>query len=283
MTSTQPDYIRLRFPVGEHDEPLQALLHSLEPLGFLEEEDSWESYFSCDAWDAGVADAFTSALHRLDLDVVYDIERFEKQNWNKEWEDSITPVRVSDRIVITPSWHSVETHDDEIVLVIDPKMSFGTGFHATTRLMLRLLEQQVRPGDTVLDVGTGTGVLAIAAVKLGAASAEGMDIDEWSKENAEENCIRNGVLQEVSIHHGSLETVHGPYDLILSNITRNDNIEMLPALAGMLRRGGRIILSGFYTTDRSDLDAALKKSGFVLTGELAEDEWHAISGEKSAQ
>jgi ribosomal protein L11 methyltransferase len=283
MTTAQQDYIRLRFPVGEHDEQLQALLHALEPLGFLEEEDSWEAYFACDAWDGAAADEFAAAMQRLDIEVVYDVERFEKQNWNKEWEDSITPIRVSERIVITPSWHSVEAGEDEIVLVIDPKMSFGTGFHATTRLMLRLMEQHVRADDIVLDVGTGTGVLAIAAVKLGAAAAEGMDIDEWSKENAEENCIRNGVLQQVRIHHGSLETVHGPYDLILSNITRNDNIDMLPALAGMLRLGGRIILSGFYTTDRNDLLAAMQQCGFVLTGDMAEDEWHAISGEKSSQ
>lgn len=283
MSTAQPDYIRLRFPVSEHDEQVQALLHTLEPLGFLEEENTWEAYFSCDAWDGGVADAFNASLHRLQLDIVYDVERFEKQNWNKEWEDSITPVRVSDRIVITPSWHTVDTREGEILLVIDPKMSFGTGFHATTRLMLRLMEQAVHPGDTVLDVGTGTGVLAIAAVKLGAEAAEGMDIDEWSKENAEENCIRNGVLSHVRIHHGSLETVLGPYDLILSNITRNDNIEMLPALAGMLRRGGRIVLSGFYTTDRSDMLSALRDNGFTMTAEMAEDEWHAISGEKASQ
>ncbi|MCZ7555616.1 MAG: 50S ribosomal protein L11 methyltransferase [Bacteroidia bacterium] len=282
MSTEQPDYIRLRFPVSEHDEQVQALLHSLEPLGFLEEESTWEAYFPCEAWDGGISDAFSASLHRLRLDIVYDVERFEKQNWNKEWEDSITPVRVSDRIVITPSWHTVDTREDEILLVIDPKMSFGTGFHATTRLMLRLMEQTVQAGDTVLDVGTGTGVLAIAAVKLGAQAAEGMDIDEWSKENAEENCIRNGVLSQVRIHHGSLETVHGPYDLILSNITRNDNIEMLPALAAMLRKGGRIVLSGFYSTDRGDLLSALHDNGFTLIAEMAEDEWHAISGEKAS-
>ncbi len=279
--STLPEYVRLRFPRSAQDSLLQSILHGLDPLGFLDEDDTWEAYFDCEDWDSRVASLFAEALKRNEVEIVYDIERFEKQNWNKEWEDSITPVRVSDRFIIAPSWHPVHSNPDEIVLVIDPKMSFGTGFHATTRLMLRLMENATKPGDVVLDVGTGTGVLAIAAIKLGASFAEGMDIDEWSKENAEENCVRNGVLNEVRIHHGSLETVCGPYDLILSNITRNDNIDMLPALSGMLPPGGRIVLSGFYYTDRDDMIAAIEANGLELTDELSEDEWHAISGVKS--
>ncbi len=277
---TTPEYIKLRFPRGENDEVLQSVLVNFEPLGFLEEEDAWEAYFDCAAWDETIAKLFQEAVVRNDLTITYDIERFHKENWNKEWEDSITPVRVSDRIVITPSWHPVPTVDNEIVLVIDPKMSFGTGFHATTRLMLRLMERVTHAGDRVLDVGTGTGVLAIAAIKLGATSAEGMDIDEWSMENALENCVRNQTVNEVRIHHGSLETVHGPYELVLSNITRNDNIDMLPAIAGMLVPGGRVVLSGFYTADRGEILAAMSLNDIAHDMELNEDEWHAISGVK---
>jgi ribosomal protein L11 methyltransferase len=277
---TTESYIRLRFPRGSHDDILQALLHDFCPLGFLDEDDTWEAYFDADRWDEGVAMQFAEVMEGRNIVTTYDIERFEKRNWNKEWEDSITPVRVSERLIITPSWHVIKSQGDEIVLVIDPKMSFGTGFHPTTRLMLRLLQGAVTPGDRVLDVGTGTGVLAIAAIKLGAAFAEGIDTDEWSMENALENCVRNGISDRVSIHRGSLEAVHGPYEVILSNITRNDNIAMLPGMSDMLLPGGRIILSGFLTADRQDMLQALSMPGIDMTHELHEHEWHALCGVK---
>ncbi len=279
MTTSQ-SYIRLRFPRSEQDNLIQDILHSFEPLGFLDEEDYWEAYFDTLQWDDGVRGSFVEALRREDVSLPYDIERFEKENWNKEWEESITPVRVSERILIRPSWHKVEAQEQDIVLVIDPKMSFGTGFHATTRLMLRLTERVAAVGDRVLDVGTGTGVLAIAALKLGAASAVGVDIDEWSRENAEENCLRNGIGEEMTVLQGSIDLVEGPFTLILSNITKLDNIDMLPQLADLLEADGRIVLSGFYSGDGADVKEAMRRNGLEPLEDMHEDEWMAISGEK---
>jgi len=251
------------------------------PLGFLEEDEWWEVYFEASDWEKHARETFFEAVERQGLAVTYDIQRFEKENWNKEWEDSIAPIRVSDRILITPSWRKAETNECDIILVIDPKMSFGTGFHATTRLMLRSLEQAVRVGDRVLDVGTGTGVLAIAAIKLGASSADGVDTDEWSMENALENATRNTVAEAFHVYSGSIEHVNGPYDLVLSNITKLDNIGMLPDFTSLLAPGGRLILSGFYSDDVPDVLTEMQRHGYTLTQRLEEDGWAALCGERT--
>ena len=116
-----------------------------------------------------------------------------EKNWNSAWEETIRPIRVSERIVVAPTWHPFNGGPGDIVLTIDPKMSFGTGYHESTRLLLGLMERHLRIGARVLDAGTGTGILAIAALKLGAASAIAFDIDEWSFVNAVDNTRLNGV------------------------------------------------------------------------------------------
>ncbi|MDT8325147.1 MAG: 50S ribosomal protein L11 methyltransferase [Bacteroidota bacterium] len=273
-----PVFVRARFPRTAHDDQLQAQLIARDPLGFLEEDDWWEVYFNESEWDA-VASALQTSWQSISPPVIPDVQHFDQENWNAQWEQSIRPIAVSDRIVITPSWHEVKDSEG-LVLVIDPKMSFGTGYHQTTRLMLRLMEDDVRAGDVLLDVGTGTGVLAIAGVLLGAARADGVDTDEWSYENAMENAQRNRVSDRVRFAHGSLEHASGPYDAILSNITKLDNIAMLAAFGDLLRPGGRLLLSGFYRDDVADIRTALDELHFPVTREMHEDEWAALCAVK---
>ncbi len=181
----------LRAPANEAlRELLSFRLHELGFTGFLEAVDGFHCYILKTLWN--------DALHQQLLLVVKEglprpaeisgIAEIENQNWNRQWEESIQPVEISPRIVITPSWHAVPHGGDRIVLVIDPKMSFGTGYHESTRLMLRMMERAITKDSFVLDVGTGTGILAIAAVKLGARSAVGIDIDEWSYRECERKC-----------------------------------------------------------------------------------------------
>lgn len=269
-------FLRARFPSNEHDSTMQGMLITHDPLGFLEEDQWWEVYFEEDLWPA-VEASFLRRLEAEGLTAAYELETFDQQNWNQEWEDSIQPIRVSDRFLITPSWHPVEQTDNLTVMVIDPKMSFGTGYHATTRLMLRLMEITMREGDRVLDVGTGTGVLAIAGVLLGAREADGVDTDEWSYDNALENAQRNGVDDRCFFRLGSIEQANGKYDLILSNITKMDNLQLLPAYLHRLNDQGRLVLSGFYSQDATDLRMALENLGFRVLDELTEDEWSAIN------
>lgn len=200
------------------------------------------------------------------------------RNWNEEWEKTITPLHVSDRITITPGWHTVSETEGTIVIVIDPKMSFGTGYHETTRLTLQLLEKYVTPGVSVMDVGTGTGVLAIAAVRLGAGRAIGCDTDEWAYANALENVERNRVGDRVEIFQGSLgDGASGPVDLLAANIQRTVLLELLPAMRHTLLPGGILLLSGLLRTDEQTMIDALHDQGFRLREELIENEWIAIA------
>lgn len=201
-----------------------------------------------------------------------------ERNWNEEWEASIQPIKVTDRIVIAPTWHPYTAQGDEIVLTIDPKMSFGTGYHETTRLMLRLLEKHVRPGIRLVDVGTGTGVLAIAAMRLGASSAVGVDIDEWSFENAIENVKLNGLSASIVIALGGVEVIPDEqFDLIAANIQRNVIEGMIGQLLLRLKTGGVLLLSGLLLIDRDPLVSFLSRSGLTIAEEITENEWIAFA------
>ncbi len=269
-------YIELIFAAGERDELLQATLYDFEPQGIVEDDLQWKAYFTKQMW-SGQGREMAAALEEIEPGITYSVNEVQQQNWNAIWEASIQPVHVSNRIVIAPSWSGYAAQDNEIVIVIDPKMSFGTGFHESTRLMIRLSERWIREGDRAIDVGTGTGVLAIAAVKLGASHAIGVDIDEWAEDNAGENIERNDVRDQVEIYIGSVERAEGTFDLILSNITRNDNIALLPEYAKMLNPGGRLILSGLYVHDEEAVLLACSRYGFEKADEEIENEWIALT------
>lgn len=274
-------FVRVRFPSTSSDSTLQGMLVRHDPLGFLEEDHWWDAYFEEELWPE-IERHFLARLEAEGYTAAYELETFEQRNWNQEWEDSIEPIRVSERFLITPSWHAPDVADDVTVLVIDPKMSFGTGYHPTTRLMLRLMEGLLREGDRVLDVGTGTGVLAIAAVRCGAREADGVDTDEWSYDNAVENAQRNRVADRCRFRLGSIEQATGQYDLILSNITKIDNLQMFPRYLEHLDAGGRLVLSGFYAHDANDLRMALENLGMRVAAESTEEEWCAMSAVKDA-
>ena len=273
----QRTFIQLRFDDFTSKEEIESLLFLYEPLGIHEEDDAWFCYFDEREWLARIAPELLPRLRAALPDIRFQFLEVRQHNWNEEWERSVTPIRVSDRFVISPTWHHVEVPAQTILLTIDPKMSFGTGYHPTTRLMLRLLESSVCGGERMLDVGTGTGVLAVAAVKLGAHSAMGVDTDEWSYDNAIENLERNGVLDRVEIRHGSLEQAVGRFDIIAANITRNDNIGMLEQYRSLLNENGILVLSGFYETDIPDLRHAAALHGFEEIARLSEELWSAIS------
>src|SRR5512143_259052 len=201
-------------------ENLLAVFSQLGFEGFWEDEGTLRCYISAHRWNPGLLEEIQStaalvARSSSSPSPLIRIRLLENRNWNEEWEKSIRPIRVTDRIVIRPSWQPFIPLHGDLVLTIDPKMSFGTGYRATTRLVLRLMENAVRPGSTMLDVGTGTGVLAIAGVMLGCESAVACDIDEWSYENARENAGVNGVADRVTLIHGDISLAPRiPFDLV---------------------------------------------------------------------
>lgn len=206
----------------------------------------------------------------------------EEKNWNEEWEKSLNVIQVSDRVVIKPSSRNYDKKDNEIVITIDPKMSFGTGEHQTTKLVVRLLEKYVKKGMKVLDAGTGTGILSIAAVKLGAAGAIAFDIDEWCYENAKENTALNSVSGDIDIRIGDIGIVpEKDFDLILANIQKNILLELSGEFSGKLKQNGIILLSGLLWDDEEDIRNEFSSKGFSHVETIRMDDWIALSLIKS--
>ena len=257
-------------------ELIPALLTEAGFSGFVDDETGFHCYIEKSLYTKDARDQLQHALALAgDLPVAILSEKeIANRNWNEEWEKTITPLRVSDKVIIAPSWHPATPAPGEIVVTIDPKMSFGTGYHESTRLMIRLIEQYIQPSMRVLDVGTGTGVLAIVAVKMGGSSAIAIDIDEWTAVNGEENVERNGLQGKIDIRHGDLAVVpESGFDMILANIQRNVILELLPEMLARLTPAGILLFSGLMVDDRSVIEQALQQMNCVSAQVIQENEW----------
>lgn len=200
----------------------------------------------------------------------------ETQNWNALWEANFSPVEVDGRLLIRAPFHAAAPEGREEVVIM-PKMSFGTGHHATTALMAgALLDLDVR-GRCGLDMGSGTGVLAILAAKRGAASVDAVDIDEWADENCRENCAANGVADRVHPMLGDVRCIAGRrYDFIVANINRNILMADMPAYAAALEAGGTLLLSGFLEADLPVLAGRAAELGLQVAETRTNNGWMMI-------
>ncbi|MFA3783767.1 50S ribosomal protein L11 methyltransferase [Melioribacteraceae bacterium 4301-Me] len=201
----------------------------------------------------------------------------ENKNWNEEWEKKIQVIEVTDKIVIKPSFKEYNAKKGQIIITIDPKMSFGTGEHQTTQLMLQLIEKYIVKGDKVLDVGTGTGILAIASIKLGAARALAIDNDEWCFNNANENVKINLVEDKIRIQLAEIHEIQEKnFDLILANINKNVLLSIADDVYSKIKKTGRLILSGLLLNDEKEVINKYTSVGFQLAEKKYKDEWLAI-------
>jgi ribosomal protein L11 methyltransferase len=261
-------------------ELLSGIVWEFEITGLLEDNDHI-SVFTSENSPAN-EEQFKVALMKLKNEKLIESFRIEKEiledkNWNVIWEKSREVIRVSDKIVIKPTFKEYSAKHGEIVLTIDPKMSFGTGEHQTTRLILRLLEKIVKPGMKVLDVGSGTGILAIASVKLGASKAVAVDFDEICLDNCRENCLLNAVSNSVEIITGEIDEVKEiGFDLILANIQKNVLLEIAEKIQAKLKSGGSVILSGLLEADQSAIEKKYHSVGFKTKFIDTKDEWIAL-------
>jgi ribosomal protein L11 methyltransferase len=275
----------LEISISATEAQREMLLPTMTELGcngFQETDDALLCYVDRSRWTPEHARELEEALKRILRSITVNasitFREIADTNWNAEWERSIQPITVGDRFLISPSWHEPANPENRILLRIDPKMSFGTGYHETTRLVLRLLESYTPRGCRMLDVGTGTGILAIAAVKLGAASATGIDNDDWSIRNALENIVQNHAEGIVTISPATTgEFPPAAFDLITANITLNTNIEMLPEFRRILKPGGVALFSGLLDYDRETMLTNLGKFAFEVIEERSENEWIAIA------
>jgi len=279
-------YLEITIPVGEKQREL--LLPSLIEFGceaFQDTDRALLCYVDRSGWSDQTFESFkdrlTCAVDAISSGAEIQYRDIHEENWNEQWEKTIRPIEVGKTIVIKPSWCTYENRDNRIVIQIDPKMSFGTGYHETTRLILTLLERYTSPQSRMLDVGTGTGILAIAAIKLGAGSAVGVDNDEWSIANAIENVDANQTADRIQILDRTLDTFPPfQFDLVAANLMLNLIIEMTDQFRRLLRPGGVLLLSGLLASDRKTVVDHLDAKRFFLLEEGTEREWIALAARR---
>ena len=204
--------------------------------------------------------------------------KVENKNWNEVWESKFSPIEITERIVVRPSFKEYSASNNQIVIIIDPKMSFGTGEHQTTKLMLQLLERYMKTGTKILDVGSGTGILSIAAAKLGAAKVIAVDNDELCYENGIENVNTNDVGDIVEVKIGEIASINeSDFDLVIANINKHILIDIAPVLTAKVKQGGLILLSGLLALDEKDVAALYKDLGQNILETVQLDEWIALA------
>jgi ribosomal protein L11 methyltransferase len=227
-------------------------------------------------------------------------KRVAEQDWANAWKEHYHPLPLGERVVIRPSWRDYTPTGDQVVIELDPGMAFGTGLHPTTRNCVRLVEQAARPGDRVLDVGCGSGILSLAALKLGAASALALDVSSVAVEATAENARLNGLADRVDARLATLEGADseaylplppevaflgadiGTYDLVLANIIARVIGQLAPALLRATRPGGLLIASGIIEERRDEAVAPLVAAGLTEIREVVENDWVTLIGRRAA-
>lgn len=227
-----------------------------------------------------------AALRDAGLDPGDDVTvRFvQDEDWAEAWKAYFRPIRVGRSLVIKPSWEALAAADGDRVIELDPGMAFGTGAHPTTQLCLTMLEERVAPGDRVLDLGTGSGILALAAARLGAREVLALDLDPIAVAAARENVSANTLDALVRVEEGGVEAASGPpYDRVVANILADVIRDLAPDLARLVRPGGLLIASGIIAERAADVTAALRAEGFDPEEERAQEEWRALVGRRSGK
>jgi ribosomal protein L11 methyltransferase len=258
---------------------LLALFSGAAPLGAWETEGVVQLYWREEDWNPTMLDQLGRTLRLLDADgspalttsVVPD------RDWNLAWSRSLAPVRIGKGIVIRQSWNSYDGPAPAVELVIDPKRAFGTGYHATTQLLLEWIEQEVKGGETVLDAGTGSGILAMAALRLGARFALGIDADPEAIECAREYAAANQFGSGLRLIAQSLEDLGSErFDLVLANLDRKTVQTHAARLCRSVAPGGKLLISGLQPDDYPEIAAVLTSAGANRIDRRDREEWTAL-------
>ena len=200
-----------------------------------------------------------------------------EEDWANNWKQYYHTQRIGKRIIVTPSWEEYTPVEGEVQMRLDPGMAFGTGTHDTTRLCLELLEEVVTPETRILDVGTGSGILSVGGVLLGAPSALGVDIDPVAVKVADENAEINGVTDKTEFVCGDLtDKAHGKFEIVTANIVADVIIRLLSTVKNYLLKGGVLIVSGIIDTRADEVENACHEAGFVTEKRLEHGGWVAI-------
>ncbi len=313
------EYLRITIEApAELEEQLTALLFLWGAEGVAVDDPSIiAAHLAAGDWDASVFDGQTIETGRVVLttlaaateegqalaeqarsyctgraDLAYLEEWQPEQNWQQKWRESFQPLPVGDRLEILPYWLAEQAQPDRLPILVSPGMAFGTGDHATTAMVLELLEQCLQPGDRVLDLGCGSGILAIAALRLGAGAVAGVDIDPVCVASVEEHLCRNGftaeqfaltigdILQDVTLQRDLAQT---PWDKITANLTAGLLTELAPLLDPLLTRDGLLLCSGIIDEKAGQVEEALYKAGMRLVERRSQAGWQAFLCAKEAR
>lgn len=242
---------------------------------FMETETGFEAYLEGDGFDKQLLEEIKEKYASV-TPLVFQYDEIEKQNWNEEWEKNVEPIIVDDKCLVRAAFHKIyKTYPYEII--ITPKMSFGTGHHQTTHLMLSAQMKMDHRGKRVMDAGCGTAILSVMASKLGATEVEAFDIDEWSVENGNENAANNN-CNNIQIQLGKINEVNltGTFDIILANINKNILLAEMQQYATYLKQKGELLLSGFYVHDIPDLKAEAAKYGLTEIAHQERETWATL-------
>ncbi len=242
---------------------------------FMETDEGFEAYAEDAKQDSAQLDHIKEKYNSVQP-LLFFFDKVKKENWNEQWEKNVEPIIVDNRCLIRAEFHSIpEKYPYEII--ITPKMSFGTGHHQTTHLMIKAQLDLDHTNKNVMDAGCGTAILSIMASMRGAVNVEAFDIDDWSIENGKENAARNGCAN-IRIRKGTVRDFQWPdkFDIILANINKNVLLEEIGIYSMILKPNARLLLSGFYTADIPDLNRVAQANGLQEERRSERETWASL-------
>ncbi len=272
----QNNYIGYHFSVEPKELGSEILIAELEDTAFesfIETENGLSAYVQKELWNENILDDI-QILHSEEFTISYTIEEIEQVNWNEEWEKNFEPIDIDGICQIRAPFH--EKNEAQYDIVIEPKMSFGTGHHETTFMMAQHLLETDVTGMKTLDMGCGTAILAILAEMRGAQPIDAIDIDNWCYLNSIENAERNN-CKHITVYEGDAALlVDQQYDLIIANINRNILLNDMQAYVNRLNKGGILLLSGFYEEDIPFIDASCTEKGLTYVKKFQKNNWVSL-------
>ena len=273
MSQIYLEYIFTVKPVQPATDILIAELGYAGFESFVENEDGVTAYIQKVEWNEHIL-SDVQILNNKEFKISFSVKEIEQINWNAEWEKNFNPIEVDNICTVRAPFHAKP--DTRYDIVIEPKMSFGTGHHETTHMMIQHLLKLDLEDKKVLDMGCGTGILAILAEKMGARPIDAIDIDNWCYENSIENVERNN-CKHISVSEGDVSLIRKRgYDVIIANINRNILLEDIPHYSKSLNKNGVLLLSGFYKDDILSISKKCTEFGLKLSESVEKNYWVAI-------
>lgn len=274
-------YIEYIFKVSSKDSAVEILIAELGALGFesfVETEEGVTAYIQKKDWHSTILNE-VFILNSGEFEITFSYKEIEQTNWNIEWEKNFNPIQVDEKVSVRAPFH--ENPNLEYDIVIEPKMSFGTGHHETTHMMIQQMLQMDLKNKKLLDMGCGTGILAIFSEMKGAKPIDAIDIDEWCYKNSLENIDRNK-SKSITVYQGDVELIatSKSYDIILANINRNILLADMKQYANSLNKNGLLLLSGFYKSDIPIIDKEASNNGLKLVNTIERNKWVSLQYQK---